>query len=123
MLAPELTPDELVEPDPLHHARSECEQCGGPVLAVVVNGELALVDVAEVLPIAPCPFCAAVLCRGHERLACSHCRLSGVIGEPLPLRGVVISEDGRARVWTRRYDSKVRRRGDAIHRHHACILL
>ena len=88
------------------------------VLAVTVNGAMMLVEVAEVLPLAPCPFCAAIDLRGHARTACPRCRMAKVIGEPLPLRGVVLGEDGRARLWTRRYSSKVRRKGDAIHRFH-----
>lgn len=115
MLAPEDYPG--FDPDVLHAARRRCE-CGAEVLAVTVNGSPVLVEVAEVLPLAPCSFCAAIASRGHERLKCQHCRMAGHTGELLPLRGVVLGEDGRARMWTRRYDSKVRRGGDAILRFH-----
>lgn len=99
--------------------RGDCPRCGVDVLAVeLADGAEVVVDVAEVLESFPCPQCAQVAGRGHERSDCDRCGKTGLIGEDLPLTGIAIDPAGRARVY-RRSEGRPQD-GEAIHLRHVC---
>lgn len=95
--------------------RGDCPTCGLEVLALELDGLEVVVDVVEVLERFPCPMCAQVAARGHRRKGCSRCGETGWLGEGLPLRGVLLDGDGRARVYVGERDD-----GEAVHLFHAC---
>lgn len=100
--------------------RAQCDRCGADVVLVelVADGgteEVAVVELGEVLEAGPCPLCAQVEGRGHERGHCWRCGGSRVVGEVLPAHGVAIDESGRGRRLRGRP-----RRGEGVHRVHVC---
>lgn len=99
--------------------RGCCVVCQSEVLTLTVDGRPVVVEAAEVLPEHPCPSCEQSMARGQGRSECSRCGLSGVIGEPVPLRGVALAEDGSAREYRRRSF----RAGEAAHAFHSCAIV
>lgn len=101
--------------------RGECPSCGTRVLAVEMQGREVVVEVTELLERFPCPQCAQVEAKGHERSECSRCGLSGWIGDPLPQsrdgRPVAVALDPRG--WARAFFG-ARVEGEAIHPFHDC---
>jgi hypothetical protein len=95
--------------------RGCCPACRADVLVVTVDGAECVVDVAEVLEAFACPSCAQVALRGHVRSDCSRCKLTGVIGVALPLRGVAINSRGAVRSYR-----GARVEGEAVHSFHTC---
>jgi hypothetical protein len=83
---------------------------------VLLDGSTVVVETTEVLPRHRCPQCEQVANRGHRRSYCLRCKGAGYLGEPLPLRGIALDEDGRARRFRR-----VLHEGECVHRLHACL--
>lgn len=93
-----------------------CPVCRAEVLQVWCAGREVVVEVREVLPAHDCVACRQVALRGHIRSSCDRCHMTGIVGEPVPLRGVALDEDGRAREYRKRQF----RRGECVLRYHAC---
>jgi hypothetical protein len=104
----------------------DCPRCHVPVLAVELAGREVVLELAEVMPEHPCPLCAQVAARGHTRSGCIRCSDTGVIGDPLPLRGVVLDVVTFEVRPYRAGDDLTRLRGEgewwAVHLFHACIV-
>lgn len=95
-----------------------CLTCRAPVITAVLNGEVVVADAGELLETFPCPQCQQVASKGHRsRGLCRRCRGAGVIGGPLPLRGLLVDYE-RGEV-ARRF-TRSRREGEAVYRLHRC---
>lgn len=101
--------------EPFH---GDCPRCKRPVMAVVVDGVEAVLEPREIVEQYECQLCRQIRNRGHSKDSlCERCDDRGVLGEPLPLRGVVVGEDGFAREWRR---GQPFRFGDSLYALHSC---
>jgi hypothetical protein len=99
---------------PLEPFAGECPRCHEGVCVVRLDGLDVVLELAEVMEAHACPDVAA---RGKtKRQRCWRCWNTGVVGEPLPMAGVAVSEHGDARAW----GGGARREGEAVHRPHFC---
>src|SRR4051794_26748690 len=83
---PTRTPAELEPAPPLEPVLGVFQRCTAPVLIVeLADGADVALEPRELLgPRWPCPQCAQVLARGHERRDCLRCGGRRVLGERLP---------------------------------------